>query len=185
VPPPTFKTLSVSPLRGGFFFLCPTSLLAFSLREGLFLAPRAGSCPSGWVSSPALRPACACDPTAQPAVWARGADLTAPPPFAMSLPRRPSRGREDCPMGWLGALRVGESNLRPPGGAAIPPEAAGSERASPGGVLLARSHANSEGAPPRDAPARSQPKELRAAARGDAQGPKAANPGGTKNAVTE
>jgi hypothetical protein len=74
----------------------------------------------------------------------------------------------------------GGSSLRPLDGAAIPPQAAGPERASRGGVSLARRHANSEGSLPRDVPARSQPEELRAAGRGGGQGPKAANPRGKK-----
>jgi hypothetical protein len=45
--------------------------------------------------------------------------------------------------------------------------------------------ANSEGTPPRDVSARSQPEELRAAARGDAQGPKAAYPRGKKELFTK
>ncbi len=93
---------------------------SFPLREAVFFAPRAWSGRAGWASSPALRPACACDravalaagplvvrlclpPTPHgdrrardphaPARWllfARGADVTPTIPFAGGL-LEPSR----------------------------------------------------------------------------------------------
>jgi hypothetical protein len=44
----------------------------------LFLTPRAWSSRSGCASSAALRPACACDPSAPPAVWTLGVGVRQP-----------------------------------------------------------------------------------------------------------
>ena len=75
-------------------------------------------------------------------------------------------------------MRVGGLQSAPGVPAAMAPEAAGTERTSRGGVSLAQLQANSEGSPPRGVPARSQPEEFRAAARGDAQGPNGRAPPG-------
>jgi len=86
------------PLRKSFFF-CPADLdfsfsfhfvklfLAPRVRAGLALAlpPQVGS---SWASSPALRPACACDPTARPAVRTLGVGMRPP---------RPGRGGTSAP----------------------------------------------------------------------------------------
>jgi hypothetical protein len=75
-----------------------------------------------------------------------------------------------------------QSALRVP--AAMAPEAAGTERASRGGVSLARPHANSEGSPPRDVPARSQTEESRRAASGGEQAPRGRAPAGQKKPLS-
>jgi hypothetical protein len=177
------------------------------------LTPRAPSARAECIR-PRL-PACASDPTALPAVWPLGVGMRAPrrlptPGQRVGDPHAPAQwllwpagrtyrhppvrqGSAGVPSPCLSVgcyqpvcgVRGGGSSLRPSGGTAIPPEAAGPERASRSGVSLARSHANSEGSPLRGVPAWSQPKELRAAARGDAQGPNAANPRGKTKAFTQ
>jgi hypothetical protein len=62
----------------GLFFL-------FHCMEGFFLAPRARSGRSGWASSPALRPACACDRTGTD----QRADPRCAPPSEKTLGRDP------------------------------------------------------------------------------------------------
>jgi hypothetical protein len=134
---------------------------------------------SGPASPPAGLAARGPHAPAQSLLWPVGR-MDRHPPFARALQRHPRRTGKLVQRTEFRGLREVGSSLRPSGGAAMPPEAAGPERASRGGVSLARLHANSEGTPPRGIPARSQPEELRAAGRGGGQGAKAAHPRGKK-----
>jgi hypothetical protein len=82
-------------------------------------------------------------------------------------------------MGSAQGITGGGSNLRPSGEAAIPPQAAGPQRADPGRGVGDTVSCGHRGDPGPGRAAGSQPEELRAAARGDAQGPNAATPRGT------
>ena len=124
------------------------------LRGGFFFAPRAMSGRSGWASSPALRPACASDPTALPAVWPLGVGERQPrrlPTPASASGARTRRRDGSCgprgdvnhppfdlrPRSWgrraltfpdfvAVSFRSGwGSQIRLAGGAAISPEATG------------------------------------------------------------
>jgi hypothetical protein len=145
---------------------------------------------SGGVNPPSLarlrvrpswhRPACGPSRSSAIAPLGRGADLTAIPPFATTLQRRPRRTGKSVMKVWLKALRawglpsvprVTRPSLRRPRGPSVRIGA---------GVSGTRLHADTEGPPPPGRTAGSRPEELRAAARGDAQGPKAANPRGKR-----
>jgi hypothetical protein len=118
-------------------------VLLFSTPWRFCFAPRAGSGRSGWASSPALRPACACDPSALPAVWPLGVGVRQPRRFpttasasgALTLRRHGSCGPRGgshrhppvcdvsprtVPLCWAFGLKAaphfGRGAVKPPGG---------------------------------------------------------------------
>ena len=143
----------------------------FSLREAFFFAPRAGSGRSGWASSPALRPACACDRAGTSRGGAPRCSYEATP----AIPHRETPARDPrAPARWLlharGAILTTTPSARNPAtgneqlscarpawasgrgeryrrcrGWPITPEPAGSGRASRVGETAAQLYANAEG----------------------------------------